>query len=249
VEFLVKRFGVDAKLDTPEKMTHNKIFIADGREVLLGSTNLTHNSMERNNETNVLIRDPVIAGYFEDYFGKLWADSAAEPGTPPLVSGEITAFTNRSYLEQVLPLLAGARESIRVFMYGISYREGDSRSSVNKLVDALVKAKERGVRVMVLLDRSNYNRGINEVNERTKAYLESKGVGVRWDDVAVTSHAKLIIADGAVVVGSYNWGRDALDRRNECGVVIRDADARDYFARYFDALWEGAPRPRGEGAG
>lgn len=245
VEFLVKKFGVDAKLDTPEKMTHNKIFIVDGTEVLLGSTNLTHNSMERNNETNVLIRDPAIAAYFEGYFEKVWKDSATEPGVAPLVSGPITAFTNRSFLGEVLPLFSGAKESIRVLMYGISYREGNSRSSVNRLVDALVAARKRGVTVKVLLDRSNYNKGINEVNEKTKAYLESQGVETRWDNVMVTSHAKLLCVDDAVVVGSYNWGRDAMDRRNECAVILRDAGARDYFVRYFDTLWEGKPWPSG----
>lgn len=247
VEFLVEKFGVDARLDTPEKMTHNKLFIVDGAEVLLGSTNLTHNSMARNNETNVLIRDPAVAAYFEGYFERLWADSAAEPGLPPLTSGAITAFTNRSFLEEVLPLLDGAKESIRVLMYGISYREGEARSSVNRLVDALAAARRRGLPVRVLLDKSNYNKGINEVNERAKAHLESNGVEVRWDDEGVTSHAKLIIADGAAVVGSYNWGREAMDRRNECAVIIRDPDAREFFSRYFDTLWEGKPWPRGEG--
>ncbi len=245
VEFLVEKFGVDAKLDTPEKMTHNKLFIADGAAVLLGSTNLTHNSMARNNETNVLIRDTAVAGYFQDYFERLWADSAEEPDLPPLAAGTVTAFTNRSFLGQVLPLFDGAKESIRVLMYGISYRAGNAGSSVNRLVEALVAARRRGIGVRVLLDRSDYNEGINEVNERTKAYLESQGVEVRWDDERVTSHAKLIIADDAAVVGSYNWGRDAMDRRNECGVLLTDPYARDYFIRYFDTLWEGKPWPRG----
>jgi phosphatidylserine/phosphatidylglycerophosphate/cardiolipin synthase-like enzyme len=110
---------------------------------------------------------------------------------------------------------------------------------VNRLVEALVDAKARGVKVMVLLDRSNYNEIINRVNEKTKAYLESKGVETRWDDVHVTSHAKLIIADGTVVVGSYNWGHDAMDRRNECALLVRDPAARGFFERYFDTLWEG----------
>jgi phosphatidylserine/phosphatidylglycerophosphate/cardiolipin synthase-like enzyme len=249
VEFLTKKFGVEAKLDTPDKMTHCKIFIVDGREVLLGSTNLTHNSMQRNNETNVLIRDPAVAAYFEDYFEKLWGDSGAEPGLPPATSGGVTAFTNRAYMDEVLPLFAGAKRSIKVLMYGVSYRPGRPQASVNRLVDALVDARARGVRVRVLLDRSDYNKAINRVNEKTKEYLESKGVEVRWDAEKVTSHAKLLCVDDAVVIGSYNWGRDALERRNECAVIVRDPRVRDYFGLYFDSLWEGGPWPAAAPAG
>lgn len=91
----------------------------------------------------------------------------------------------------------------------------------------------------VLLDKSNYNKAINEVNARAKAYLESKGVTVRYDDEEVTSHAKLICADDAVVVGSDNRGYDAIERKNECAVIIRDRATSEFFRRYFDTLWEG----------
>jgi len=237
-EFLTK-YGVQTKLDTTKKMTHNKLFVADGREVLLGSTNLTQNSMERNNETNVLIRDEAIGRFFEGYFEKLWEDSEKEPALKPFTSGAVTAFTNRAYLKEILPLLLGAKSSIRVLMYGVNCSPDDPESAATRLVDALAAAAARGVKVQVLLDKSDYNDGINEVNKRAKAYLESKGVAVRYDDEEVTSHAKLICVDDAAVVGSYNWGYDALERRNECAVIIRDKATSEFFRKYFDILWEG----------
>ena len=51
-------FGITTKLDTPAKMTHNKLFIVDGDQVLLGSTNLTSNAIDNNNETNVYVKSP-----------------------------------------------------------------------------------------------------------------------------------------------------------------------------------------------
>jgi phosphatidylserine/phosphatidylglycerophosphate/cardiolipin synthase-like enzyme len=126
-------------------------------------------------------------------------------------------------------------------MYGMSYKPDSPESQTNRLVDALNAAAKRGVKVRVLLDRSDYNEIINTVNERTKEHLESGGVEVRWDDEHVTSHAKLICADGAVVIGSYNWGYDALERRNECAVIIRDKATTEFFLSYFETLWEGKP--------
>lgn len=245
----LKEYGIYAKLDTAKKMTHNKLFIVDGTYVLLGSSNLSRNSMERNNETNVLIRDCAIGRFFSEYFEKLWADSEKEPGMEPFGVGAITAVTNRAYFEEVMRLFREAKVSIEILMYGMSYYPDSPESRTSRLVDALIAAARRGVAVRVLLDKSDYNETINEVNDRTKKHLEAAGVKVRWDDEHVTSHAKLICADGTVVIGSYNWGYDALERRNECAVIIRDGATTKFFLKYFDALWEGTrwPRPTPEG--
>lgn len=246
VAFL-KKFGIDAKLDTTEKMTHNKLFIVDRSTVLMGSTNITENSMERNNETNVLIRDPAVGVFFTDYFEKVWADSAKEPGMKPFSSGSVRVIFNREYFGRLLDLFEKATGSIRVLVYGVSYSTKNPESKASRLVDALIAAEKRGIDVKVMLDKSNYNEIINRVNTKTKKHLEAGGVEVRWDDEQVTSHAKLICVDGVVVIGSYNWGYDAMDRRNENAVFIRDKAVDEFFLRYFDTLWKGKKWPDGSG--
>ncbi|MDD5555993.1 MAG: phospholipase D-like domain-containing protein [bacterium] len=244
----LREFGIDAKLDTPEKMTHNKLFIVDGECVLLGSSNLSRNSMERNNETNVLIRDRAVGGFFGRYFERLWEDSAREPGLEPLAVGALRIVTNRDFFPEVHRLFSEAKDSIEVLMYGVNYSPGSPDSKANRLVDALADAARRKVKVRVMLDKSDYNEAINEVNRRTRERLDGSGVEVRWDDEHVTTHAKLLIVDGLVVIGSYNWGYDALERRNECAVVIRDDSVRRFFSDYFTTLWEGRRwRPPAEG--
>jgi phosphatidylserine/phosphatidylglycerophosphate/cardiolipin synthase-like enzyme len=240
----LQKYGIEAKLDTPHKMTHNKLFIVDTRETLVGSTNLSQNSMERNNETNVLIRDPAIGSFFERYFEALWSNSEREPGIGPFSSGKVEVIFNRSYFEEVLRLFQKARDSIRVILYGMSYSYGNPDAKASRLVDALIAASKRGVNVKVLLDKSDYNQIINKVNERSKRHLEEGGVEVRYDDEHVTSHAKLILVDGSVVIGSVNWGRDALEERNESSVLIRDPSVSKFFMRYFDTLWRGEPWPQ-----
>jgi phosphatidylserine/phosphatidylglycerophosphate/cardiolipin synthase-like enzyme len=37
-----------------------------------------------------------------------------------------------------------------------------------------------------------------------------------------------------VVIGSVNWGKDALERRNETCVVVREAALAGTFIEYFN---------------
>ena len=225
--------GADVKLDTPVKMTHSKIIIVDGRKVLLGSTNWTGNSMGNNNETNVRLDDPALAGFFGRYFTALWADSAAEPDLPSVESGAVKTLVNRQYFPEVLGLFNAATQRIRVVMYGINYSPKYVGSKVNQLVEALVAASARGVDVAVVIDLSDYNELLNKVNRPAKEYLAEAGVVVFDDPAPITTHAKMILVDDAVVIGSVNWGKDALENRNETCVVIHAPDVADGFAGYF----------------
>lgn len=226
--------GVEAKLDTPAKMLHSKLVVVDGRIVLLGSTNWTGNSMGNNNETNVRLDDPVLADLFGRYVAALWIDSFAEPELPSVESGAVKTLVNRQYFPEVLALFGTATQRVRVVMYGIKYDPKYRNSKVNQLVEALAAAHGRGLDVAVVLDLSDYNATLNEVNAPAKEYLAAAGVAVYDDAEKITTHAKMILADDRVVIGSANWGYDALERRNETCVVIRDPAIVAYFAAYFD---------------
>lgn len=244
----MRALGAEAKLDTPEKMTHSKLMIVDGKIVLLGSTNWTGNSMGNNNETNVRLDDPLLADYFVRYVAALWADSAAEPDLPSLESGAVKTIINRQYFPEVLALFEAATNRIRVIMYGVSYSPKYAGGKVNQLVEALAAARARGVDVAVAIDLSDYNALLNKVNLPAKEFLAGAGVAVYDDPAKVTTHAKMILADDAVVIGSVNWGKDALERRNETCVLIRDPGTATFFQAYFDRPdLRATPFPGGKG--
>ncbi len=230
----MRGMGAEVRLDTPQKMLHSKLVVVDGRAVLLGSTNWTGNSMDNNNETNVRLDDPALAGLFGRYIEALWADSFAEPELPSVESGGVKTLVNRQYFPEVLALLDGAARRIRVVMYGIKYDPRYRGGKVNQLVEALAAARARGVDVAVAMDLSDYNATLNDVNAAAKEYLARAGVAVYDDAVKITTHAKMIVADDCVVIGSVNWGFDAIERRNETCVVIRDPDIAAVFSSYFD---------------
>ena len=234
--------GAEAKLDTPVKMTHSKLAIVDGRIVLLGSTNWTGNSMGNNNESNVRLDDPVLAAYFGRYVAALWADSAAEPDLPAVESGAVKTVVNRQYFPEVMGLFQSATQRIRVVMYGINYSPKYAGSKVNQLVEALAAARARGVDVAVAVDLSDYNHLLNKVNAPAKKFLADAGVATFDDSLKTTTHAKVVVADGCAVIGSVNWGKDALENRNETCLAIRDPAVADRFAEYFErVVADGAP--------
>uniref|UniRef100_A0A7C4U9F5 phospholipase D n=1 Tax=candidate division WOR-3 bacterium TaxID=2052148 RepID=A0A7C4U9F5_UNCW3 len=68
----LRKYGIEVKFDSPDTTTHAKFGIFDGKIVLIGSTNWTYSSLERNNEVNILIKDKEIAEELKIYFEKLW---------------------------------------------------------------------------------------------------------------------------------------------------------------------------------
>jgi phosphatidylserine/phosphatidylglycerophosphate/cardiolipin synthase-like enzyme len=243
----LRALGAEAKLDTPAKMTHAKLVVVDGRIVLLGSTNWTGNSMGNNNESNVRLDDPALAAAFARYFAALWTDSAAEPDLPAVESGAVKTVVNRQYFPEVLGLFNAATQRIRVVMYGINYSPKYAGSKVNQLVEALAAARARGVDVAVAVDLSDYNHLLNKVNAPAKKFLDDAGVAIFDDPLKTTTHAKVVVADGCAVIGSVNWGKDALENRNEACVAIRDPEVAEVFAAYFGrVVADGAPVSRQE---
>jgi phosphatidylserine/phosphatidylglycerophosphate/cardiolipin synthase-like enzyme len=107
------------------------------------------------------------------------------------------------------------------------------------LWDEMIAAAERGVIVRVLLDASDWAPGITRGNEEVVAYLIERGIDCRLDDPEVTTHAKLLIVDRAVVVlGSTNWNTYAFETHEQTNVVIEASEVGSVFAEYFDRLWE-----------
>ena len=97
------------------------------------------------------------------------------------------------------------------------------------LADALVNAKDRGVRVIVIVERNNEN-----VTGSQVGYLRSRGVEVVLDENPYLMHHKFAIIDGEfVIVGSYNWSLAAENRNDESLMVIRDRAIASEFEEEF----------------
>jgi len=103
-------------------------------------------------------------------------------------------------------------------------------------VATLPELRRRGVAVRVLLDPGQ------DVNRPSFALLRGASTEVRWfrPPPGGKLHAKAVLADGLLLLGSANWSRHGLDVNHELDVVTADAYAAAAYASRFEADWQAA---------
>ena len=113
-----------------------------------------------------------------------------------------------------------ARREILVGAYGLTTGSG--------IVEALVRAYQRGVEVKLIADKTTpcgHSSGIN--------LLASAGVPVWIDHSARIAHAKTMVIDGTLTLnGSYNWTRGAAANSEDLNLVASPAVAEAYAAHW-----------------
>lgn len=87
------------------------------------------------------------------------------------------------------------------------------------IAKALVQAHQHGVKVLVLLDKSQ-----KAYKSSTANFLAGAGIAVFIDDVHVIAHNKVIIIDNeSVITGSFDFGKSAEERNAEDLLIIRSS--------------------------
>ncbi len=150
------------------------------------------------------------------------------------------------YFPKVKEALANAKSSIYMMMYLVNFNEKSKKSSVNQLVDELINANKRGVKVKVILDQninySNLGKGNGEWERDTKneplfLYLKKNGIEVYYDNLFIATHGKVIIIDEeAVILGSANWTMSSLKRNWEGSCLIRSKEVAKEFLKDFASI-------------
>jgi phosphatidylserine/phosphatidylglycerophosphate/cardiolipin synthase-like enzyme len=176
---------------------------------------------------------------------KPWALVEAELAPPVGAPQPAVAPLRLSLAEHRIALLAGegrigaallaaigsARRRVEVTVPYV--HPGGGR--VAALIDALAAAAGRGCAVRLLL-------GADPAAARgaTAAELAAGGVEARVMDPlrSTTGHAKGVVADSTVILGSANWSTSGLDGNSEACIRLADADAAAYFAAALDRDWE-----------
>jgi len=117
----------------------------------------------------------------------------------------------KAYHQILHKYLTQSKSSITVAMYFIIINPTDKADPINELVNDLIAAKNRGVKIKVILEDS-------KLKENRLAYekLRANNITVYFDTAEHLLHIKeVVIDDRYVFAGSANWSKAAIEDNYE----------------------------------
>ena len=124
-------------------------------------------------------------------------------------------------------------------MYEWKWYSHEFAGGVQRLNNEIISKARENVKVRVLLNIESMGHAITKINSRTASFLQQKGVIVKFGQVGVATHAKMVIVDDRFcVVGSHNFSKGSFTRNQECSVLIEGGEAIRPFIDYFKLLWD-----------
>ena len=125
----------------------------------------------------------------------------------------------------VIAEISKAQKTIDIAMYYLSSRE---------IAQELVKAKDRGVKIRVVLDKEQ------ETQRYSKGrYLIKEGLEVKYHTGPGLMHNKFAVIDSAVLItGSFNWTPTANEKNEENLLIMADKELVKKYADRFEYLWK-----------
>lgn len=144
--------------------------------------------------------------------------------SPILASTQVYFSPDGGCTDAIVREISRAQKSIDIMMYSFTSRP---------IIQELDKAKDRGVKIRVLLDKAQ------ETQKYAKGrYLAQKGIAVKYDTGSGLMHNKVGIIDGqAMFTGSFNWTAQAEKYNAENLLLIDDPALINKYQERFDYLW------------
>ena len=150
---------------------------------------------------------------------------------------KVEFLIDSGYFPVVKRLINSAQKSVQVMMFEASYYREYPGSPSNQLIEAVADAGKRGLKVEVILEIKKKTERTTKRNLKTGQILKKAGVEVIVDPEHTTTHTKLLIIDGNIVVlGSTNWTYNALTKNREISTVIYSEESAKHLQDYFQAV-------------
>ncbi|MGD0231826.1 MAG: phospholipase D-like domain-containing protein [Syntrophorhabdales bacterium] len=238
---------------------HTKFILFDNDVVHSGSYNLHFHLWGGNWENGIVYRSPDASLLHLAVYRALKSGQrvrlAIDPSAPYNLYYSFGAYHSGSATmraqDAIVSEIARARHSIVVCMFDLSPIRGIDPSSGREtdVIQALIRARDRGVRVQVILNGmithagplpepwdKAFPRPLKEPERRLKdAWIEVYYV-YYWESVYSPLHHKFAVFDGqCVITGSYNWYEPSL-YSDEVLSVTRDETIAASFLEEAELL-------------
>jgi len=163
----------------------------------------------------------------------LWLPAApsAAPDKGPAASWEVHFSPKGDCTDAILREIGKARKTVLVQAYSFSSAP---------IAKALLNAHRRGVRVEVILDKSQRTQKYSSAT-----FFGNTGISIRIDGSHAIAHNKVMIIDGeTVITGSFNFTKSAEERNAENLLILQDKGlAAVYTRNWEDHARHSAPYP------
>ena len=216
------------------RVEHRKLVMIDGATAYMGGAGIEDHFFDgRFHDVYIRFTGPVthqlqaiFLASFAYHGGQLTEADVDDAFAPMPADGEHRVTPIMNWPRGWLPLTDAAGELVRTASEGLdimNYYIGDAT-----LIGEILAAARRGVRVrLVIADRAHANTVTYGAFLHHYDALLDAGVEI-WEYPAVV-HAKVIVADDRVLVGTLNLDAWALYRNPEIGLLFEDAAVADQF--------------------
>lgn len=150
--------------------------------------------------------------------------SSSSSNPIPLNNAQVAFCPSPQCVSLVVSALDAAQERVDIAMYSFTNDE---------MGQALVRAKERGVEIRVVLEKQQSTTQYSEL-----VALRDAGIPVRVDSNPQLMHHKFAVIDSAfVITGSMNWTSNGVKENNENVLVIHSNELNAQFGEEFERVW------------
>ncbi len=134
-------------------------------------------------------------------------------------------FSPRGSCQQaIIAEIKKAHQSIDIAMYYLTSKP---------IAQALARARERDVRIRIVLDKSQ-----EKQHSSKSSYLLKQGIAIKYHRGQGLMHNKFAIIDGKLLItGSFNWTATAEEKNEENLLIIDELQAIEKYQQRFDYLW------------
>lgn len=171
------------------------------------------------------VQAPAVPAPYYDSRGYDWT------GLPAYI------FTDQEALAKpIVDAIGRAQKTLDVALYNLQ---------IDATVEAMVKAKQRGVRVRVLFDAAHvYPQAGKQIQDVINSGIETRAMNGRGGTGAM--HCKYALLDGTLLqTGSANWSGFAESFSYENIMFVSDPDILAGYGKDFEWMWAQA-KPAGQ---
>lgn len=206
---LPKVEGIEFHPVSEQGLMHQKIVVIDEKVVLLGSANMTKQSLQ--------MHDNLIVGFYSPKLAKFLIDKTpfTSAHTSSWVGGQkidlwILPDAKNYAIDDLRERIRRAKKEIFMAMFTLTHP---------LLIEEVIEAKKRGVKVQIILDRT----AAKGASKKVVGLLQQAKISLSISNgIELLHHKFLLIDQKDLILGSANWTKSAFYKNRDCFLVLNN---------------------------